>query len=408
MKKFFFFTLTVMTLSILSLWPDAAWAIPSFARQTGMACNTCHYQHYPSLNAFGRAFKANGFTMVGGQSLVEGDLLSLPSILNASVVTKLRFQKTNGDNDNSGTNKGEIQFPDEAALFLGGRVGEHIGFLIEGQMKDSGSAFLASLKVPIGIDVKSTHLSLTPFTTDGLGPQFAFELLNTGAVRNIRVFEHRKQISAIQFVGLQHAAQGVAFVAYHNTGYFSYTPWQPESGTSDSGPLLHYLRLVGTRTIAGWDLAAGGQLFLGTTKLGSGTRERARGWALDAQAQGSIVSLPVGLYLTYAEAQGSTTGDPVNIFNGNDGDKRSWAILAEVGVLPNRVTIGAGYRSGNTGAIGPSQQSAVTVGATFLLAQNFELQVNHSINSGDVFDVPANNELDNGDQLTTLMIFAAF
>jgi len=408
MKKFIFFTLTVMALSILSLWPDVSWAIPSFARQTGMACNTCHYQHYPSLNAFGRAFKANGFTMVGGQSLVEGDLLSLPSILNASVVTKVRFQKTNGDTDNSGTNKGELQFPDEAALFLAGRIGEHIGFLLEGQMADSGSSMFANFKAPIGMDVKSAHVELIPFTTDALGPQFAFELLNTGAVANIRVLEHKTQISAIQFVGLRHAAQGVAFVAYHNTGYFSYTPWQPESGTSDSGPFLHYLRLAGTHTIAGWDLAAGGQLFLGTTKLGNGMRESAEAWALDAQAQGSILNLPAGLYLNYAEAQSSTTGEPVNIFNSNNGDKRAWSILAELGVLPGRVTIAAGYRSGNTGAIGPSQQSAVTVGATFLLAQNFELQVNHSINSGDFFDVPANNELANGDQLTTFMIFAAF
>ncbi|MFQ5354302.1 MAG: hypothetical protein ACE5DR_05085, partial [Thermodesulfobacteriota bacterium] len=184
--------------------------------------------------------------------------------------------------------------------------------------------------------------------------------------------------------------------------------WQPETGTSDAGPFLHYLRLAGTHSIAGWDLAAGGQLWLGTTKLGTGTRERARGWALDAQAQGTIVSVPVGLYLTYGEAEGSDTGEPVNIFNGNNGDARAWSILGEVGVLPNRVTLAAGYRAGSTGAIGPSNESAVTVGGTFLLAQNFELQINHSVNSGDVFDVPANNELANGDQLTTLMLFAAF
>ncbi len=408
MKKFIFFTFTAIMLTILSLWPDVSWAIPSFARQTGMACNTCHYQHYPSLNAFGRVFKANGFTMVGGQSLVEGDLLSLPATLNASIVTKVRFQKTNGDVNDSGTNKGELQFPDEAALFLAGRIGERIGFLLEGQMADSGSSMFANFKAPIGFDVKSAHFSVVPFATAGLGPQFAFELLNTGAVANIRVLEHKAEISAIQYVGLKHAAQGVAFVASHNTGYFSFTPWQPEAGTSDSGPFLQYLRLVGTRTLAGWDLAAGGQLFLGTTKLGNGTRESARGWALDAQAQGSILSLPIGIYLNYAEAQGSTANEPMNIFNSNPGDKRAWSVLAEVGVLPGRVTVAAGYRDGNSGAIGPSTESAVTVGATFLLAQNFELQVNHSFNSGDFFDIPANNELANGDQLTTLMIFAAF
>jgi len=106
MKKFIFFTFSVIALTIFSFAPRNSWAIPSFARQTGFACNTCHYQHYPALNAFGRVFKANGFTMVGGQSLIEGDLLSLPATLNASVVTKIRFQKTDGESDNSGTNKG--------------------------------------------------------------------------------------------------------------------------------------------------------------------------------------------------------------------------------------------------------------------------------------------------------------
>ncbi len=408
MKKSVFFTFSVIVLTIFSFAPRASWAIPSFARQTGFACNTCHYQHYPALNAFGRAFKAKGFTMVGGQSLVEGDFLSLPATLNASVVTKIRFQKTDGEMDNSGTNKGEFQFPDEAALFLAGRVGTHIGFLLEGQLKDAGSSTFANFKLPIGMDISSAHVSITPFTTDGMGPQFGFEILNTGAVRNIRVLEHRKGISALQFVGLQHAAQGFAFVAYHNTGYINYTLWQPETGTSDSGPFLHYVRVAGTHTLFGWDLAAGGQVWLGTTKLGTGTREKAEGWALDAQAQGRVFNMPLGVYLTYAKAQATKSDKPMNIFNANPGDARAWAILAELGVLPERVTLAAGYRTGSTGALGPSEQSAVTLGMTFLVAQNFELQLNHTLNSGDFFNVPANNELSNGDQLTTAMIFAAF
>src|SRR3989338_10301607 len=75
----------VVILSALSfVLPETASAAPTFARQTGMACNSCHFQHFPTLNAFGRAFKAGGYTMVGGQSLVEGDLLSIPTTLNMS------------------------------------------------------------------------------------------------------------------------------------------------------------------------------------------------------------------------------------------------------------------------------------------------------------------------------------
>ncbi|MCL2430275.1 MAG: hypothetical protein FWD12_13680, partial [Alphaproteobacteria bacterium] len=39
-----------------------ALAVPSFARQTGMACEACHTV-YPELTHFGRVFKANGYTL---------------------------------------------------------------------------------------------------------------------------------------------------------------------------------------------------------------------------------------------------------------------------------------------------------------------------------------------------------
>jgi len=347
--------------------------------------------------------------MVGGQSLVEGDVLSIPATLNATLVTKIRYQKTNGNNDDSGKNKGQIDFPDEAALFLAGRAGEHIGFLLEAQLKDGGSSNFTNFKIPIGYDVPyGMHLEVVPFTTD-LGPQFSFEVLNTGAVGNIRALEHKTEISAVQYVGLKSEAQGLGFVAYHNTGYINYTVWQPNAaGTSDAFPLLNYLRVAATPTIAGWDLGAGGQWWSGTTKSAGATREKAEGWAVDAQAQGMVVNLPLGVYLSYAKADGSKAGEPANIFNSNAGDAAAWSILAELGVLPNRVTLATGYRAGDNGAVGPSEQDAITFGATFLVTQNFELQINHSSFSGDWYDVPANNENSNGDQLTTLMIFAAF
>src|SRR5262245_4963141 len=41
---------------------------PSFARQTGLACNVCH-THYPELTATGRAFKLNGYVFRRADSL---------------------------------------------------------------------------------------------------------------------------------------------------------------------------------------------------------------------------------------------------------------------------------------------------------------------------------------------------
>ena len=46
----------------LGLTAQVAHAVPSFARQTGMACEACHTV-FPELTHFGRMFKANAFTL---------------------------------------------------------------------------------------------------------------------------------------------------------------------------------------------------------------------------------------------------------------------------------------------------------------------------------------------------------
>ena len=43
--------------------PEAS-AVPSYARQTGFPCKSCHIMP-PELTALGRAFKLNGYTMAG-------------------------------------------------------------------------------------------------------------------------------------------------------------------------------------------------------------------------------------------------------------------------------------------------------------------------------------------------------
>ena len=46
---------------LVSLSIRGAQAVPSFARQTGMSCTTCHTV-WPELTPFGRTFKTGGFT----------------------------------------------------------------------------------------------------------------------------------------------------------------------------------------------------------------------------------------------------------------------------------------------------------------------------------------------------------
>src|ERR1051325_6712287 len=46
--------------------------VPSFSRQTKLACSACH-NGFPQLTAFGRMFKLNGYTMTGLQPIQAGD-----------------------------------------------------------------------------------------------------------------------------------------------------------------------------------------------------------------------------------------------------------------------------------------------------------------------------------------------
>ncbi len=400
--------------------PQSAHAIPAFARQTGMACSTCHFQHFPALNAFGRFFKAGGYTMVGGQSMVEGDLLSLPSALNASMVLKLRYQKTNGDDDSSGTNKGELQFPDEASLFLGGRIGEHIGFAYEMGLNGAGFDNFTSFKMPFVYDVMGAKVSVIPFNTDGLGAAFGFELLNTGAVRNVRIMEHRGDISAQQYIGTDGAAEGIAFAAANNLGFVNYSLWAPSHTATDVGPFSHYLRIAATPTLSGWDLGGGVQWWGGTTSIGTCVVDppgcydedhpdndyKTHAWAVDAQAQGVVMSKPLGIYISYGNAEKSKAGETENFFNPNADDKTALSVSAELGVLPNKATVALGYRTADTGAASDNKDNALVVGATYQFAQNVQLQLNHSSYDGSKYDTtPAPAD---GDQLTTLMLFTAF
>lgn len=394
-------------------------AVPAFARQTGKACSTCHFQHYPALNAYGQDFKAGGYTEVGKQPLLKGNDLSLPSILNASLFFKFRYQDTNGK-DVSGdptAASGDWQVPDEFALLLGGRVTENIGFMLEGQLADPDAPFLAGFKMPAmyKIGESSVKAGVVPYTTDTLGASYGFELLNTGAVRNVRINEHRSETSAQQYIGTATAATGAAIVAWHPMFFANVTRWTPNHAGDASGQKLSstYLRAAFTPNVGEWELGAGVQSWSGTSKDATGVASvRTKAWAVDFQAQGAIGSYPLGIYLTHANAAGTSTGSTTpNLFNANPDDKKATAILGEFGFLPGKATVQLAYRWADTGsAAANSKDNAWTVGATYQIAQNAQLQVQHtSRNKGGAANVGryAGSETPGSSQ-TTFMLSAGF
>ncbi|ACG57009.1 hypothetical protein HY04AAS1_0319 [Hydrogenobaculum sp. Y04AAS1] len=58
-KRMVYGALGLLSLAVFA--PKSSFAIPSFARQTGLACDVCHTV-FPHLTPFGREFKLHGFT----------------------------------------------------------------------------------------------------------------------------------------------------------------------------------------------------------------------------------------------------------------------------------------------------------------------------------------------------------
>ena len=420
-KKLRIFLTSIGALTpLLCSVPQQASATPVYARQTGFSCAACHFEQFPLLNAFGRSFKANGYTDygLGKQAKIEDDNLSLPSTLNASFVSKLRYQKTNGTAttvDAGPNNYGNISFPDEAFLVIGGRVSKNIGFevglsVVPQDVTDG--KILTEFKMPVMTKVDDFTMSAIPFTTSSQGPAYGFELLNTGAVEFARAFENAEETSAQQYLGTAHEASGVALVVYHKYGYINYTPYVMTQGNFGIKQPLNYIRGVVTPKIGDWDLGAGVQIWTGESKVKyvdnatstfTTKEEHADAWAFDLQGQGKIGNLPLGLYATYGKA--GKTIDPLdqNAYNDSTtGDKKVWTISGMLGVIPDRLALGAGYRKANTGQGSADSDDAVTLGLAFMPARNIQFQLNHSFYMGDT------HTSDNGKNLTTLVLYSAF
>lgn len=407
--------------------PQEASAVPAFARQTGMVCNACHNQAFPSLNALGRAFKADGYTMTGGQSLIEGEDISLPMALNMSLVAKLRYDKTNG-NTGTGSDEGQIQWPDEAAFLFGGKLADNVGFLaeaglanivvpVEGEVvsgttvegEGSGLSLLSS-KIHFNVaHVGDAQLSVIPFSTDGLGVGYGFELLNTGALRSQRPIENRTGFSAAQTLETgSGAATGIALVASSYNYYVNYTPWTPGFGgdnldISPSG-LAHYLRAVSLMDIGGWDTGFGVQLWNGDAnpvdENGNEQELVTDAWVIDAQALGEASGVPVSLYASY----GSAKGDPGSLWNTNPDDAKVFAVMGQAGVMDGRANVYLAYRTLDNGAAASNTFNAATIGGQYLVAQNIRMELFHVAESGSGVDARANER----DTRTLLQLFAGF
>ena len=130
------FRISAVSLSyvvLVLLFPNKSAAVPSYSRQTGLSCASCHYAP-PELNAFGRKFKLEGYTFATKPEVSEdkkdhNSSLHLLESFPLSVLFDTSFTSTKSPQP--ATQNGNFEFPQAASLFLAGSWGSHVGSFVQ-------------------------------------------------------------------------------------------------------------------------------------------------------------------------------------------------------------------------------------------------------------------------------------
>ena len=426
MKKIVLSIAAVMAAAAFA--PEAS-ALPVFARQTGMACTACHFQHFPLLNGFGRAFKGAGYTMMGAQGKIEGEELSIPDTLNMGVFATAAFQTESG---NAGAapkwilpaNGGEF------SLFVGGRISEFAGFLSEVGMGGAGAA-VGAAKLAMLFPVGDARVGLVMHTSNGQGAAYSFETLNTGAAGTHKMMgnggiggQHIGAAYASQYLGTAMAGTtGVSLVANNTMGFVNIGKYEaagPANGGANTLPLT-YVRAAATFDLAGFDSAVGIQSYSGQSNV---TGSVTKATIIDGQMQGELAGYETGIYASFGKAPAVTAaaigGVPaISAFNltpnglANSTVAKSTANIAiEMGLIPHG-TVQAAFRSAsreNFAGTGLSEKdNAFMLGATYELAQNMGLSLHYTTQSGSYWSNQAQpGVIVVGKNATTLLLETAF
>ena len=134
----------VMALAVavatMAMSAQEAFAVPSFARQTGQACEACHTV-FPELTPYGRLFKLNGYVFtnvkdisdINAQKSSTLSLTELPPISLMFLASETHINKALPDSSlPSGVAQNDtIGFPQQVSFFYAGRIAPDFGAFIQ-------------------------------------------------------------------------------------------------------------------------------------------------------------------------------------------------------------------------------------------------------------------------------------
>src|SRR5579871_2048133 len=174
--------------AILVTAAPRARAVPSFARQTGMACEACHTV-FPELTHFGRVFKANGYTLTNLKQVrdVSGkkeELLALSQMAPLSIMAQISYTQTKTsvpDLAAAGApgvaQNGTAGFPQQLSIFYAGKIAPNFGAYFQlTYANDSGT---------IGIDNTDLRFADTTLLPDKRPLTYGLSLNNNPTVQDL-------------------------------------------------------------------------------------------------------------------------------------------------------------------------------------------------------------------------------
>lgn len=255
---------------------SSLYAVPAFAKQTGLECFMCHSNNQTTLNAIGRDFARSSYQMTkvdNSQALISGERtgLDLPTVLNMSVMLKARVDKgydvINGkgvvvetsDDDKSGANRGLYEIFKTSTLNLGGKVANNVGALFE--LREKENKVILGGKVISSFETGDAYSGFAIYTTNNYGLFSGMETYNTGLYKPLRQFENHKLTNAAQAADLASGEATGAQVFYSGDILFAtlgaYVPMHNSDGISIDGGAIPFARVTLERRFGNLNLIVG-------------------------------------------------------------------------------------------------------------------------------------------------------
>lgn len=302
--------LAIGFLTLLGLSNEAQ-AMPMFGKQTGLDCTACHLQHMPKLNAVGRSFAASGMT----QGKKNVDVNNSGMDLYASVMVKAMYEETWDKPTSDGKIKdyvtptagGEWSVPRTASLYVGGRVSENVGAIIDLSYKDVEDNSIQG-KVVYAKEIENGYMGAVGYSSASFGPFSGMETYNTGLYKPLRTFDIKKLSNAFQAseigtgssTGMQvylDRDMGAGHL-FATAGLFA--PAQDNADMKVSDNILPFARVAYEYPVSDFNFILGGFGIVGGSKVSASeplSIDR-RTYGIDFQLEGIVAEKSVSLILS--------------------------------------------------------------------------------------------------------------